>query len=160
MVDPVPLDREAAVSSDIESALAELVDATDRDRWPYVLVGRAGFAHVAGNSPCVGYTILNDGRALCGNCGWQLSARLSDAGEERSMRFVLFALAAIGQCLRGAAHAAGVCVASGGEPNLFRPARDGEPGRDVIGCTGCDREFFEHELVDERIPDHLDQVEP
>lgn len=46
------------------------------------------------------------------------------------------------------------CVAVGAWPNETRQARPGEPGRLVIGCSGCAREFFEHELIDGRIPTH------
>lgn len=83
----------------VEAGLAELAEYGVNDSWAAALVESAAFYHLAGNAPCIGYTSASSGRALCGNCGWQLSGRLDDRGEERSARFVLFALAAIGEAV-------------------------------------------------------------
>lgn len=83
----------------VEEGLEELEAAAAREEWAEQLVQRAAFMHVAGEQGIFhrGYTLASSGRAFCGLCSWQMSARLSDVGQERSGRFALFVLAAIGE---------------------------------------------------------------
>lgn len=80
----------------ISAALEELELAAARGQWAERLVELAAFAHVAYSKVCTGFTMVGSGRALCGNCEWQLSGRMDDAGEERSARFGLFVLGCFG----------------------------------------------------------------
>ncbi len=87
----------------IEIGLEELEAAAARTQWAERLVELAAFMHVAADRDHAGYTVVGSGRALCGMCEWSMSGRLSDAGEQRSARFALFALGAIGNVLVRAA---------------------------------------------------------
>lgn len=89
----------------VEVALDEIEDYGEGDDWAVHLVELAAFHHIAGNAPCVGFCIVGAGRALCGNCEWQLSGRMDDRGEQRSARFALFALAMIGAAVAAAVNA-------------------------------------------------------
>jgi hypothetical protein len=108
--------------SGIENGLLELArEAWSHDDWAFDLVVAASFRHAMANVECVGFTITSAGRAVCGNCGWAVSGRLDDAGEERSARFALCALARIGEAV---AVAQEVAVA-------FMQEQHGEHVRDV-----------------------------
>lgn len=105
----------------VDAGLEELELAAAREQWAERLVEIAAFAHVGFSKVCTGYTMASSGRAICGNCEWQMSGRMSDAGEQRSGRFALFVLGAIGKVFELAdrqvpLHAAQECLARGEWP--------------------------------------------
>lgn len=71
-------------------------DNTSADEWARDVLFEATFSHAAGE--CIGYTLINDGRARCHLCGWSMSARIDD----RDGRFAFAALATIGAALAAA----------------------------------------------------------
>lgn len=89
-------DDERVFRAAIEEGLAELRAVGEHDDWAEALVQTSAWLHVDLSPDCTGWTMASSGRAVCGLCEWQCSARMTDAGEVRSARFVLFALAAIG----------------------------------------------------------------
>jgi hypothetical protein len=89
----------------VDAGLSELEQFGIADDWADRLVEATAFRHIARSPECRGYTIVSSGRSLCGNCEWQLSGRMSDAGELRSARFALAALATIGLAVEAAEEA-------------------------------------------------------
>lgn len=81
----------------VEAGLEELEAAAAREHWAESLIQQAAFMHIRFDSNCRGYTMASSGRAFCGSCQWEMSARLSDVGQARSGRFALFVLAVIGE---------------------------------------------------------------
>lgn len=76
--------------------LEAFVAIAGNDGWASELVQTAAWHHIDTAPAHAGAVLVNDGRASCGVCGWAMSARTSDLGEERSARFGLFVLGWIG----------------------------------------------------------------
>lgn len=72
---------------------------TPVDEWATHLVESSAFRHINASPACRGYCSVSAGRVRCGNCEWLLSGRLDDAGELRSARFAMLALATIGAAI-------------------------------------------------------------
>lgn len=88
--------------TDVEAGLDELEEVAIREDWALALVQEAAFAHVFVSPACVSSCHVSSGRAICGECEWQISARIEDVGERRSAVFAYFVLGAIGvACARG-----------------------------------------------------------
>jgi hypothetical protein len=69
------------------------------DDWADGIVQAAAFAHVRVSPSCRGYTTWSSGRAGCGLCRWNMSARLADAGTLGSAGFAQAAIARVGQAI-------------------------------------------------------------
>jgi hypothetical protein len=105
-----PLGRAlAAVQGQRRGAIEQLVQgvapipwspvAEPCDDWAEVLVQTAAFGHIRVSPGCRGYTTWNSGRAACGLCGWEMSARMGEVGMPGSAWFAQAALARYGQVI-------------------------------------------------------------
>jgi hypothetical protein len=94
---------DAFLESRVEAGLRELVQVAGNDQWASELVQTSAWMHLDRSPICLGYVMSSSGRAFCGRCQWQLSARLEDLGELRSARFAMFVLAWIGMIVGVAA---------------------------------------------------------
>lgn len=122
--------------SDVELGLEELEHAAAREQWAERLVELAAFSHVAFSKVCTGYTMVGGGRAVCGNCDWQLSGRMSDVGEERSAFFALFVLGVIGDRLAQAIEMQ-LCCEQGHRDDYGSTMLDGS----CMLCGWCEGRF-------------------
>lgn len=90
------------VTDDVQQRYVELLIGeghlvpTATNDWAAALITAATWAHLSHSPVCLGAVIEQGGRALCGRCGWRISARLEEVGTARSSRFAIFALASIG----------------------------------------------------------------
>lgn len=102
----------------------EMLDPDEtRDAWPELVLFAAALEHTGASIlhptlSCVGYTMLNAGRARCWRCDWQASARIRDVGSIASATFVFLVLGRIGQVFARAQQFAEQLVAQGHEDAL------------------------------------------